>query len=288
MDQKDTSKPIERHKQIQSPQPLDLDKPDEYKNQLELPKPAIFSQKFIHQNSIVPILPSPKPQPPRSQPKPKQKLPITDQELQKNQQKYPIALFLGSAGVGKTSIITTIFSGYISNLKEFQLYPARIEDSLIYNFVDTKAFDFESNIDEREQQIKLYQSIFYKYPNKVGQLFVVVNFERTDLMKKKLLSIYKFFRKFSSIISIIVTDIQLSDNQEQSEKDLKKNFQYFKAQNIIFVRRDTQGDELLSKLKNSLNKIQDDYEFDLTDTIFEKEDEEETKRLQDQLMQRFK
>ncbi|CAD8127692.1 unnamed protein product [Paramecium sonneborni] len=128
------------------------------------------------------------------------KLPINHQELQKNQQKYPIALFLGSAGVGKTSIIKTIFSGYIINLKEFQLYPARIDDSLIYNFVDTKAFDFESNIDEREQQIKLYQSIFYKYPNKVGSLFVVVNFERTDLMKKKLLSIYKFFRKFSSII----------------------------------------------------------------------------------------
>ncbi|CAD8129582.1 unnamed protein product [Paramecium sonneborni] len=220
---------------------------------------------------------------------PKPNLPINDSELQKNCYLYPIALFLGNSGVGKTSLIKIIFKDQVSNLKEFKLYPARINDSLIYNFVDTKGFDFESNIDEREEQIKLYKSIFYKYPNKVGSLFLVVNFERTDLMKKKLLSIYKFFRKFSSIISIIITEMQLSDNQKQSEAELKKNFAYFKPQNIIFVRRDIQREELIQKLsEKSLNKIQADYQFNVADTIFEKEDEEEMKKLQNQLMSRFK
>ncbi|CAD8130981.1 unnamed protein product [Paramecium sonneborni] len=224
----------------------------------------------------------------KSSQKQQQNIQNHDQQLQQSSKEYPIALFLGNSGVGKTSLIKIIFKDSISNLKEFQLYPAKIDDFLIYNFVDTKGFDFESNINEREEQIKLYQSIFYEYPNKVGALFVVVNFERTDLMKKKLLSIYKFFRKFSSIISIIVTEMQLSDNQNKSEAELKKNFAYFKPQNIIFVRRDTRRDELIQKLnEKSLNKIQANYEFNVTDTIFEKEDEQEMKKIQNQLMSRF-
>lgn len=42
--------------------------------------------------------------------------------------------------------------------------------------------------------------------NHVIYFFLLVNFERTDLMKKKILGVLKYFKKFKEKITIIVTD----------------------------------------------------------------------------------
>ncbi|CAK84211.1 unnamed protein product (macronuclear) [Paramecium tetraurelia] len=200
----------------------------------------------------------------------------------------PIALFLGSPGVGKTFLMKKLFN-QSGTINEFELNNLQIDDRLSYNFVDTQGFDFESDIDEREAQIKLYQQLFLQYQNLVRSIFLVVNFERTDLMKKKLLSVYKYFRKFQSIISIIVTEFQESEDKDFNEADLRAKFQHFKPCDLIFVERTISKTELINKLKQkSLNQIESGYTFDLSGTIFEQEDEEETKILINQIKQKVK
>lgn len=46
---------------------------------------------------------------------------------------------------------------------------------------------------------------------------ILVNFERTDLMKRKVMSIFKFINKFKEIITIVVTDFQLSESKANDE-----------------------------------------------------------------------
>ncbi|CAD8113754.1 unnamed protein product [Paramecium primaurelia] len=200
--------------------------------------------------------------------------------------KPPIALLLGTPGVGKTFLMKTIFNRKIIN--EYQLYKLQLDDTLSYNFVDTQGFNFEEDIDVREAQISKYQKLFNDNKDQVYSIFIVVNFERTDLMKKNILSIYKFFRKFSSLISIIVTEFQLSDDKDQDEADLTAKLKIFKPRDIIFVERGIRKEDLIKKMKEkSLNQIESDFKFDITDTIFEKADQEEVKQIFDQLKQRL-
>ncbi|CAD8198855.1 unnamed protein product [Paramecium pentaurelia] len=214
-----------------------------------------------------------------------QQQPILKQIKQKAQQdeqnNYPIAVLLGTPGVGKTQIMHKLFPNE-KQLKEFTLY--KLED-LKYNFVDTSGFDFEGDIDWREVQIKNYQNLFLKFSNQISSLFVVVNFERTDLMKKKLLSVYKYFRKFKNLMSIVVTDFHLSESNRDKEH-LKKNFQIFQPNDILFVRGDLKSEELKESLKKSkmLNKLIESNQFNLKDTIFELYDMEEYKNIRQDLL----
>jgi hypothetical protein len=50
----------------------------------------------------------------------------------------------------------------------------------------------------------------------------VVNFERTDLMKKKISDVYKYLHKFKEMIAIIIVDWQLSDDQDRDKEHLEK------------------------------------------------------------------
>ncbi|CAD8105980.1 unnamed protein product [Paramecium primaurelia] len=214
-----------------------------------------------------------------------QQQPILGQIKQKaqydQQNNYPIAVLLGTPGVGKTQIMHKLFPNE-KQLKEFTLY--KLED-LKYNFVDTTGFDFEGEIDWREVQIKNYQNLFLKFSNQISSLFVVVNFERTDLMKKKLLSVYKYFRKFKNLMSIVVTDFHLSESNRDKEH-LKKNFQIFQPNDILFVRGDVKSEELKESLKKSkmLNKLIESNQFNLKDTIFELQDMEEYNNIRKDLL----
>lgn len=42
--------------------------------------------------------------------------------------------------------------------------------------------------------------------NHIIHFFLLVNFERTDLMKKKILNVLKYFKKFKEKFTVIVTD----------------------------------------------------------------------------------
>lgn len=69
---------------------------------------------------------------------------------------------------------------------------------------------------------------------------MVVNFERTDIMKSNCLKVYKFFRKFSDIIDIIITNFELSENEIQDKENLIQAFKIFvkDQKKIHFVRND--------------------------------------------------
>ncbi|CAD8127678.1 unnamed protein product [Paramecium sonneborni] len=195
-----------------------------------------------------------------------------------------IAVLLGTSGVGKTFLMQKLFQDEII---EFKSYKLEIDSNLSYNFVDTTGFDFETDYEKREIQIKQFQELFLNYPKQISSLLIVVNFERTDLMKKKLLSIYKYFRKFQSLISIIVSDINYSEDEEKSKIDLIDNFKIFNPHALIFFRRDIQKNELIERLKVALIQVNPNHYFDLAETIFQKEDDTQIQEIQVQLMKRF-
>lgn len=81
-----------------------------------------------------------------------------------------------------------------------------------YYFVDTSSFDFDSDYDSREEQIENYKNLFREYPNRVRSILIVVNFERTDLMKKKVININKYFSKFKNLFTLVITKFNLSED----------------------------------------------------------------------------
>ncbi|CAD8178237.1 unnamed protein product [Paramecium octaurelia] len=135
-----------------------------------------------------------------------------------------------------------------------------------------KSFDLKKDLEYREKQIQEFQSIFDSKPNRVATLLFVVKFERTDLMKRSILNIYPYFKKFQSQISLVVTHLDLSDDQEQDKIDLLRALRIFKAKSILFVGKETSKEELIAQIRasNCLIPIEEGYQFDLSDTIFQK------------------
>ena len=80
---------------------------------------------------------------------------------------------------------------------------------------DTLSFDLNGLIEIREKTIENFLKYFYLCLKRVCALAIVVNFERTDLMKKKIGEVYSYISKFNCDIIIIVTDWQLSENAVQ-------------------------------------------------------------------------
>lgn len=46
----------------------------------------------------------------------------------------------------------------------------------------------------------------------MANIFIVVNFERTDMMKNKLTEVNMYFKKFKDKISLIITNFDLSED----------------------------------------------------------------------------
>ncbi|CAD8187173.1 unnamed protein product [Paramecium octaurelia] len=244
-------------------------------NQQKLPQIINNENSSKHKNKIIQM----------------QQKPISDSHISKQNGKvennnYHNAILLGAPGVGKTFIMHKLFPNEKS-LKEFTLYKLQ---ELQYNFVDTSGFDFESEIDWREVQIKKFQEFFKQVDNRISSIFIVVNFERTDLMKKKLISVYKYFRKFANLISIVVTDFHLSESKED-EENLIKSLKIFQPVDVLFVRGDVKSEELIIQLKKKqskmLMKINQYNQLNLKETIFEQDDFEEQKILRTQLLNKI-
>ncbi|CAK64619.1 unnamed protein product (macronuclear) [Paramecium tetraurelia] len=200
------------------------------------------------------------------------------------EEKIPLALIIGQVDNGKTFIMRKIFD----EDTKIELFQPILQKQLKYYFVDTSSFDIDSDYDSREEQINNYKELFNKYPNRVRSILIAVNFERTDLMKKKVQNINKLFQKFKNLYTIIVTKFHFSENVERDKEQLKRSFQYLNAQDIIFVGNDTKKEQLLRDLKqNSLQALEDGYEFNLADTFLQEEDENEQNQILNDLKNRF-
>ncbi|CAD8204249.1 unnamed protein product [Paramecium pentaurelia] len=196
----------------------------------------------------------------------------------------PLSLIIGQAGNGKTQIMRKIFDEDV----RIQLFKPILQEQLRYYFVDTSSFDFDSDYDSREEQIENYKNLLREYPNRVRSILIVVNFERTDLMKKKVININKYFSKFKNLFTLVITKFNLSEDIQRDKEQLKQSFKFLQAQNIIFVGDDTKKQKLLKDLRaKSLPRLEDGYEFNSVDTLFEEEDEEELKKLQNDLLKKF-
>ncbi|CAD8211823.1 unnamed protein product [Paramecium octaurelia] len=201
-----------------------------------------------------------------------------------SEEKIPLSLIIGQADNGKTYIMRKIFD----EETKIELFQPILSKELKYYFVDTQSFDFDSDYDLRDEQINNYKILFNTFPNRVRSILIVVNFERTDLMKKKVLNINKEFQRFKNLYTIIITKFHLSENVEKDKEQLKKSFQFLNPQDIIFVGNDTRKEQLLRDLKQkSLPPLEDGYEFNLVDTLFQEDDEDEQNYILNELQNRF-
>ncbi|CAD8198580.1 unnamed protein product [Paramecium pentaurelia] len=192
------------------------------------------------------------------------------------QEKY--LMLLGTAGVGKSTLFQQLelsdvpneTTSTISNYHEGKLNE--------YFFIDTPSFQLDDEIETREIFIKEFQEYFdnRKYISSFG---IVVNFERTDLMKKKVLQVLKYLRKFKDIISIIVVNMELSDNVDEDKKHLRDSFKHMGCHRILFISKEMKQKQILEQIQE-IQFIKT--HIDLTDTIFEKITQSQEKRqLQD-------
>lgn len=51
------------------------------------------------------------------------------------------------------------------------------------------------------------------------------------------MNVFKFFNKFKSFISIVVTDFQLSENKSSDADELRKRFAHFKVKDMKFIEK---------------------------------------------------
>ncbi|CAD8109391.1 unnamed protein product [Paramecium sonneborni] len=208
---------------------------------------------------------------------------IQNREIQQIQLNKKYLMLLGTAGVGKSRLFKQLGFSDVSNETTNFLVGNQKE----YYFIDTPSFQLEDDIDTREKIIKQFQDYFDKQ-KQISSFCIVVNFERTDLMKKKVLSVLKYMRKFINIISIIIVNMELSQNQKQDEKHLEDSFKFMNYNKILFIQKDMNSEEIIKQIKDI--KFQET-QIDLTDTIFEKltqsEENRQLQEIQNKMQQRF-
>ncbi|CAD8070854.1 unnamed protein product [Paramecium sonneborni] len=174
-------------------------------------------------------------------------------------------MLIGMPGVGKTFLYNYLQCKTIQKQKNFQI--GTFQELCI---IDSPDLDLESQ--KREIRIKEFQNIFIKFQNSICALLLIVNFERTDLMKSK---------KFSPLIFLIITDFDKSDNQTEDQKNLKESFKLFQLKKIIFLDKKANKQELYKELLQ-IQKEMPNALIDLKDTIFEKLDAEDEEKYLEQ------
>ncbi|CAK57018.1 unnamed protein product (macronuclear) [Paramecium tetraurelia] len=173
-------------------------------------------------------------------------------------------VLIGPSGVGKTLTYNYL---QCTNISSYQGFTIGTSEELCV--VDTPDFDLESTIEIREKRITQFQEFFIKNQNSIRAFLVVVNFERTDLMKAKILKTIKYLNKLNSNLFLLVTNFELSENQIEDEESLKKAFGFFHFEKILFHDKEINNTGLKQKLLQIMNTTPQK-EINLKDTIFEK------------------
>ncbi|CAD8204707.1 unnamed protein product [Paramecium octaurelia] len=173
-------------------------------------------------------------------------------------------VLIGQAGVGKTQTYNYL---QCKNVSSYEGFTIGTSEELC--LVDTPDFDLESDIETREKRIKQFQEFFTKNQNSISAFLILVNFERTDLMKQKILKTIKYLKKLNSTLFLLVTNFELSENQTEDEESLKKAFSFFHFETILFVDKERNNSVLKQKLVQIVNTAPQK-ELNLNETMFEK------------------
>ncbi|CAD8209815.1 unnamed protein product [Paramecium octaurelia] len=185
-------------------------------------------------------------------------------------------------------IIGTPGSGQSELCKKLQ------ENTNDTSFVAIPEMDLDREIEIREQSILDFQKTYnekHKENNQIISLIVSVKFERTDIMKRNLLSVIKYFRRFIDLIIIIVTYFDQSEYVDEDKENLKKSLKFLlknDEERIFFSQNSNQIDEK-EKLLDVINKVDQNKQqsFTLKDTIFEEVDDSQKQQILNQLFSSF-
>ncbi|CAD8116508.1 unnamed protein product [Paramecium sonneborni] len=201
-----------------------------------------------------------------------------DLEQQINDKDY--LLLIGPTGVGKSKLfnqmkleqINSQFRNRSKSLddiknsdinNETKIFKEGILDNQ-YIIVDTPSLQLQDDIDTRELIIKHFQD-YISSRKYISSLAIVLNFERTDLMKSKALQVVKYLRKFIKIISIIIVNMELSENEEEDQQHLINSFKFIQYNQIIFIKKQMNQQQILEQIKK-IKFIKTKIDFE--DTVF--------------------
>ncbi|CAD8116511.1 unnamed protein product [Paramecium sonneborni] len=204
---------------------------------------------------------------------------INELEQQINDKDY--LLLIGPTGVGKSKLfnqmkleqINSQFRNRSKSLDDIKNSDINNETKIFkegilgnqYIIVDTPSLQLQDDIDTRELIIKHFQD-YISSRKYISSFAIVLNFEQTYLMKAKALQVVKYFRKFIKIISIIIVNMELSENEEEDQQHLINSFKFLQYNQIIFIKKQMNQQQILEQIKK-INFIKTKIDFE--DTIFE-------------------
>ncbi|CAK59324.1 unnamed protein product (macronuclear) [Paramecium tetraurelia] len=152
--------------------------------------------------------------------------------------------------------------------------------------VDTPTMDLDCGIDEREDAISQFQQFFVNFKTSISAIMIVVNFERTDLMKQKLIRTLKYLKKFQDMIYILITDFHLSENHDGDKSQLEQSLKFLNLKGIIFLNKEENEKWMIEEL-NAIEQKSSHQVFDINDTIFAIIDDKMNASLMDQINLKF-
>ncbi|CAK89053.1 unnamed protein product (macronuclear) [Paramecium tetraurelia] len=143
-------------------------------------------------------------------------------------------------------------------------------------------------IDEREKCIEEYQKFFRRealLKSQIKCLYIVTEYDRTDIIKANLLSCIKWFHQYRDLIIIVITSFEKADDQKNSSDELYNALQIFVQadKRIILVNKNTDSDLLNEQFLNAAQQVSMKGEFHPRNTIFEGYDQQEGNRIMQQL-----
>ncbi|CAD8098996.1 unnamed protein product [Paramecium primaurelia] len=166
-----------------------------------------------------------------------------DQSIQSDQisLKHKKFILFGLPGAGKTWIFNKLQGSNqkYQNKSTIDFLEQFINDHNI-TIVDSPVFLDQQSYDEREVTYNTYNSYFLK--NQIDDIVLIVQYQRTDLMKSQIKHCLKYFK---NITAVIVTKFIDSEIITQNQKEQLRNQFQFCHSIIYFTNKDSSQTELL-------------------------------------------
>ncbi|CAD8201329.1 unnamed protein product [Paramecium octaurelia] len=175
-----------------------------------------------------------------------------------------IAIFLTKEQDVKTKIFQTVKS------------PAILQNN--WALINTPQCKMNSEIEQQNEVIIEFQQIFKRYQSQISFLFIIIDQERNDRVKKNFMDIYSQFKKLKKQIIVLLYNRM---NEEFEENLALDNFfmNVAKIRKVYSLTNDQlQNQQSINQYFNQvLQEHQNNLEvgIDLKDTIFELRDEKQ-------------